>query len=226
MLPINVSPFSLLLKIHDGCSDSNSRFSDFLIFVESLSLSIPLLYITFCVFSSLMKITAFTNFKCNMNRMTSAVALAFNAQYFVRIQFPLGYNFLLMFKYEENNESSCGSMAFSQLMSNMSTVPFFGTGFNVYAPVITLFFALFTFFNVYARILAWVGVEHEDGVLLALDEDEIEEKVKAGRNIILQHQDREQRELQQHLNLSNIEESNGSSRNGSSCEEVEMGNFV
>lgn len=50
-------------------------------------------------------------------------------------------------------------------MINMEIIPLFGSSFAVYAPIITAMIGLFTFFNVYARIVKWVGIQEEDSTL-------------------------------------------------------------
>ena len=47
-------------------------------------------------------------------------------------------------------------------MSNMATVPVFGTSFTVYVPIVTILVSLMTVMNVNARVLRFVGVESED----------------------------------------------------------------
>lgn len=49
-------------------------------------------------------------------------------------------------------------------MSNMEIVPLFGSDFSTYAPIITFIMSMLTLFNIYARILKFLGIEHEDSV--------------------------------------------------------------
>ena len=213
VLPFNLSPFGFLVR--DGCEIEIREKSELYIFIESVSLSFPLVYISICVYWSLMKVTLFTNFKLNGNKMSSAVALVFNAQYFIRMQFPLGYNFLLMFKYNDK----CGTTAFSNLMSNMETVPFFGTGFSLYAPLMVLLFSIMTYFNVYPRLATLVGMEHEDVVLIALDrneaEDEVNEKLRSGEAFLV-HQSLKEND---NVFIDNPEEEDG-------IEQISFGRIV
>mmetsp|Transcript_12533 Transcript_12533/g.29066 ORF Transcript_12533/g.29066 Transcript_12533/m.29066 type:complete len:97 (-) Transcript_12533:852-1142(-) len=68
-------------------------------------------------------------------------------------------------------------------MSNMSTVPFFGTNFSVYAPLLILALCGFTLCRGYARLLAFLGVEHEDAVLVG-DQESLEAKVNEGITLL------------------------------------------
>jgi hypothetical protein len=85
-VPYNLSPFALLLRAFD---DNRG-----LLF--QLAAMIPLLYMSFCVFSSLFKFSLFGRYRLRGRKQSLGVALIFNAQYLVRLQFPLGYNYLLM----------------------------------------------------------------------------------------------------------------------------------
>ena len=81
--------------------------------------------------------------------------------------------------------------AFSSIMSDMSTVPFFGTSFSVYAPLLILAVCVFTLCDFYPRILRLLGIEHEDALMLG-DEDDLNGKVTEG--IQLMKRDAERRD--------------------------------
>jgi len=80
--------------------------------------------------------------------------------------------------------------AFNDIMSDMSTIPFFGTSFTVYAPLTILAVCLFTLCDFYPRILRFLGIEHEDALLLG-DVNELDGKVNEG--IQLMKRDAERR---------------------------------
>ncbi|CAE7416533.1 unnamed protein product, partial [Symbiodinium microadriaticum] len=84
-------------------------------------------------------------------------SLLFNATYLSRLQFSLGYNFLLFLNVKKIENTS-----FQMLMESMNIVPLFGDSFSIYAPIITALVGLFTFFNLYSRLLKFVGIEDED----------------------------------------------------------------
>lgn len=84
-------------------------------------------------------------------------------------------------------------------MSDMSTIPFFGTSFMVYAPLVTLAVCLFTICDVYPRILRFLGIDHEDALLLG-DAEELDGKVNEG--IQLMKRDAERRGVE--LELSEL----------------------
>jgi hypothetical protein len=80
--------------------------------------------------------------------------------------------------------------AFNKIMSDMSTIPFFGTSFTVYAPLVIVAVCLFTLCDFYIKILRFVGIEHEESLLLG-EEDALESKVNEG--IQLMKRDAERR---------------------------------
>ncbi|KAL7550608.1 hypothetical protein ACHAWF_013830 [Thalassiosira exigua] len=177
--PVNLSPFSWTLHAIERMEPGSTTRVLF-----QIAALVPLLYMSLCVYACLFQMSLLGPYCLRGNRRSHGVALAFNAQYLVRLQFPLGYNYLLMLKYDT---SRC---AFSDVMSDMTTVPFLGTSFSVYAPLLVLAACMFTLCDVYPRALRWAGVEHEDALLLG-DEDELDAKVSEG--IQLMKRDAERR---------------------------------
>lgn len=171
---VNLSPFALFLSWLDN--NSITKANGFFFMITAL---IPLLYMSACVYSSLFKLSFFGPYCLRGYKQSPGVALLFNAQYLIRMQFPLGYNYLLMLKYDTES-TNC---AFAQVMSDMSTVPFFGTNFSVYAPLLILALTCFTLLNGYARFLSLLGIEHEDAILLG-DTETLDRQVKEGISLI------------------------------------------
>ena len=177
-IPINLSPFALFL----GVADKGERRG----ILYQVAAMIPLLYMSVCIFSSLFKLSIFGPFCLRGRKQSPGVALVFNAQYLVRLQFPLIYNYLLVLKYD----TSSTTCAFSKVMSHMETVPFFGTSFNIYAPLLILAFCAFTLVNGYARLLGLLGFEHEDMVYLS-DQETLDSKENEGITLIRRHGERQ-----------------------------------
>eukprot|EP00584_Thalassiosira_punctigera_P012780 CAMPEP_0172548706 /NCGR_PEP_ID=MMETSP1067-20121228/17934_1 /TAXON_ID=265564 ORGANISM="Thalassiosira punctigera, Strain Tpunct2005C2" /NCGR_SAMPLE_ID=MMETSP1067 /ASSEMBLY_ACC=CAM_ASM_000444 /LENGTH=677 /DNA_ID=CAMNT_0013335961 /DNA_START=460 /DNA_END=2493 /DNA_ORIENTATION=- len=178
--PLDLSPFSWTLHALDAYHEKNSTTR---IIFQAFAL-IPLLYMSLCVYACLFQMSLLGPYCLRGNRQSAGVALVFNAQYLVRLQFPLGYNYLLMLKYDMTH------CAFSNIMSDMSTIPFFGTSFSVYAPLLILAVCLFTLCDFYPKMLRLLGIEHEDALLLG-DEDELDGKANEG--IQLMKRDAERR---------------------------------
>ena len=85
---LNLSPFSWVLVALDRGSSSQILFQ--------IAALVPLLYMSICVYSCLFQMSLLGPYCLRGNRQSHGVALVFNAQYLVRLQFPLGYNYLLM----------------------------------------------------------------------------------------------------------------------------------
>ena len=180
-IPRNLSPFGYFLDFLDGRDGENHGI------LFQITALIPLLYMSICVYSSLFKLDVFGRFCLRGNKQSHGVALIFNAQYLVRLQFPLGYNYLLMLKYD----TSSTTCAFSKIMGVMSVFPFFGTSFSVYAPLLIIALCAITLCNIYPRLLALVGFEHEDAILLG-DKETLDGKVNEGISLMKRHMDRKE----------------------------------
>jgi len=173
--PYNLSPFAL---VQESLSKKKAEGSFNVLF--QITALIPLLYMTICVSSSIFKLTMFGPFALRGYRQSHGVALVFNAQILARLQFPLGYNYLLMLKYVDS--SQC---AFSAFIGQMAVVPLFGTSFSVYAPLLIIALCVFTVFNIYPKMMNFLGVQHEDAILLG-DQETIDAKVNEGISLLRQ----------------------------------------
>ena len=92
--PYNLSPFSWTLHALDHYHEYwTSGWAQVAFQICAL---IPLLYMSLCVYTSLFQMSLLGPYCLRGNRQSAGVALVFNAQYLVRLQFPLGYNYLLM----------------------------------------------------------------------------------------------------------------------------------
>lgn len=87
---LNLSPFSWTLAALHQWGGSSSQI------LFQLAALVPLLYMSICVYTSLFQMSLLGPYCLRGNRQSHGVALVFNAQYLVRLQFPLGYNYLLM----------------------------------------------------------------------------------------------------------------------------------
>jgi len=172
-LHASLTPFAAVLSLFDHDGEKGLLF-------QTAAL-VPLVYMSVCVYSSLFKLSAFGPFCLRGNRQSGGVALAFNAQLLVRLQFPLAYNFLLMLQYDRSS-----STAFKEFMGVMALVPIFGTSFLVYVPLLILGLCCITLLNVYPRLLAILGFQHEDAILVG-DAEELDAKVSEGIRLLRKH---------------------------------------
>jgi LMBR1-like membrane protein. len=168
----NLSPFALVQE-YFGSIDSD-RY-DILFQIAAL---VPLLYMSICTSNGLFQVGRFGPYCLRGNRQSHGVALVFNAQYLVRLQFPLAYNYLLMLKYDTSET------AFSKFLGQMNVVPIFGKSFPVYAPLLIIFLCSFTLCNIYAKLMNLVGIDHQDALLVG-DKETLEAKVNEGKTLLL-----------------------------------------
>lgn len=118
---------------------------------------LTLVYMSICTYWSLFRINLGAMYTLQGPQLSLPASLIFNAQYFSRLQFSLGYNFLIMLNIQGTDRT-----AFNTLMSNMNTIPVFGHQVTVYVPIIMVLVAGITMMNLYGRMLRVVGVETED----------------------------------------------------------------
>ena len=137
---------------------------------------IPFLYLSLCTYRSLFKFRLFGEMNLQGPQQSSSLSLLLNAQYLIRLQFPLGYNYLLLLRYKASDNTG-----FMELMSNMTVIPILGTDFNVYAPLLMVLLIVFTVFNGYARLLKLVNIYHED---LMGTEEEYDERIAEGKRLV------------------------------------------
>jgi hypothetical protein len=170
----NLSPFAL---VQEYLSSDDEDQNGILFQITAL---IPLLYMSICSANGLFHVGRFGPYCLRGNRQSHGVALVFNAQYLVRLQFPLAYNYLLMLKYDTSET------AFSKFIGQMDVVPLFGKSFPVYAPLLILFLCAFTMCNVYAKVMNLMGFEHQDALLVG-DQETLDTKVNEGKALLRQY---------------------------------------
>jgi hypothetical protein len=179
-VPFNLSPFGLLLNSFSDETRHNG-------FLFQICASIPILYMSACVYYGLFKLSSFGSLCLRGHKQVQGSAFLFNSIFFVRMQFPLGYNYLLMLKYH----ASYTDCAFAKFMGNMAVVPIFGESFSVYAPLLIIVLGALSLFNVYPRFLAMLGVVHEDA-LLAGNEETLDRKEKEGKMLLRRFYERKE----------------------------------
>jgi hypothetical protein len=118
---------------------------------------LALVYMSICMYWSLFNLNLGWAFTLQGPQQSPPSSLIFNGEYFSRLQFPLGYNFLMIL-----NAPRTSMTSFEGLMTNITLVPVFGTSFQVYVPILMVVIALFTIFNLYARILSLFGIQSDE----------------------------------------------------------------
>ena len=179
--PVSLSPWGALLASvgssigRDAGAEQSGVFP---ITLQVLAL-LPLAYMSLCTYSSLFKLRLFGTYSLHGGRQSAPGALLFNSMYLIRLQFPLGYNYLRILRYD-----AAEGCAFKQLMSSTATVPLLGTPFIVYAPLAMVVLCALTVFSVYARLLRFIGLEHEDLCGDPSTDPESAERIEEGKALI------------------------------------------
>jgi hypothetical protein len=172
-LKYNLSPFALVQEYLIGNEYDSQR--EILYQIAAL---VPLLYMAVCTANGLFQVGRFGPFYLRGNKQSHGVALIFNAQYLVRLQFPLSYNYLLILKYDTSET------AFSKFLGQMNVVPLFGKSFPVYAPLLIIFLCSFTLCNIYAKLMNLVGFDHQEALMVG-DKETLDAKVNEGKSLLL-----------------------------------------
>ncbi|KAK8824104.1 hypothetical protein WA556_003429, partial [Blastocystis sp. ATCC 50177/Nand II] len=95
-----------------------------------------LFYVSACFFFSFFNLRVpFINFYSLYPHHTDVYALSGNATYLTRFQFSLFYHFFTLLQLPQ---SAYASVALSKVLGEMNTIPFLGTQFNSYMPVLVI----------------------------------------------------------------------------------------
>lgn len=127
------------------------------VWVQTVSF-LTLAYVSTCAYWSLFRGNLFgLEYVVSSPQLSPPAALIVNGEYFTRLQFSVGFNFLLLLNSKQRLTSD--SVAFLGLLRNMETIPLLGTSFTVYAPICLVVVSLLTLCNGYGKLLSFLGVE-------------------------------------------------------------------
>jgi hypothetical protein len=203
------SPIGLMMTAY-GYQDRNS------VMVQGVSF-VVLAYMSICTYWPLFQLNIGWAYKLQGPQQSSPFSLIFNAEYLSRLQFAIGYNFLMYLNVHRANNT-----AFNQLMKHMELVPVFGTSFQVYIPLIMILVALLTLFDGYGRLVKVIGIEWEDSVTSShsgfscsnkerTPDPALQEKIRIGRLVILNELKRRDSEDPNHTSGKSNSNPNGNS---------------
>mmetsp|Transcript_7202 Transcript_7202/g.9381 ORF Transcript_7202/g.9381 Transcript_7202/m.9381 type:complete len:582 (+) Transcript_7202:74-1819(+) len=136
-----------------------------------------ILYMSACAYVALFKFKYLEELALHGDAQTDVYCLLYNASYFGRLQFSLGVNYLSMLRTKDAENT-----AFATLVGDMDVVPFLGTSFNNYIPLVIVALAICTMFKALDRVLNKIGIE----TITTPQEDisEHQERIDEGRNLI------------------------------------------
>ena len=158
------SPVGMLMGIY-----SEPRTASSSLFVFSLTF---VSYLGVCSYYSLFSLTGLAG-----PQQSATFSLIFNAEYATRLQFSLGYNFVLLV-----NSSRLEQTSFQVIVQRMSTLPVFGTNMQIYLPITMVIVGLVTWFNWHQRLLSFLpGFEDSSHVD---DDDDPDEQVRMGKMLV------------------------------------------
>jgi len=166
VLAVVTTILSAILLWNECASAWSGKFSVFAILVHNASgefwrwffCVVPITYLSGCVYVALFKFKLLDVLALHGNKQTDVYNLLFNASYMGRLQFSLGINYVNQLHPQDRKH-----LAFLSLIGDMNVVPFLGTSFNTYLPVLILLLAACTFFRLFDRLLNLLGIEtHSD----------------------------------------------------------------
>lgn len=133
-VPINISPFGQM--IHAVKHNAGA--------VQFLA-AVPLMYLCGCAYFALFRMKISQYYHMHATKSTDEQSLLFNAGYLLRLIAPLGFNYITMLRAD--------GTAFERVIGQMNVIPFLGTSFNNFLPIVIALFCFATLFNVFSRVL-------------------------------------------------------------------------
>lgn len=121
-----------------------------------------LLYMVVCSYSSLFKLRVFGRFALRQHHNSTDLSLLKTSIHQCRLQFAIGYNFLLLL----NDRKLTDRAALAKLFENMKIVHVLGRDFSVYAPLLMVLLVAFTLSNGYAHVMKRLGLDQYEQVIL------------------------------------------------------------
>jgi hypothetical protein len=148
---------------------------------------LPLVYMVTTCYIALFKFNYFDALALHGNQQTDAYNLLYNASYMCRLEFSLGVVYANMLFPQDTRYT-----AFYKMVGDMDTRQFIGLSFNKWAPVLILFFAIASFFNLGNRALDCLGIGTHK--LPRRGNPEHEEKIAEGMRLVSETRARRERE--------------------------------
>lgn len=144
---------------------------------EILTLGV-LLYLVLCTYSSLFTLRLARRFSLHSHHNSSSLSLLKTSIHQCRLQFALGYNFLLLLK----DPATTRRTAFFALFREMQIVHVLGRDFSVYAPIVMVLLVAFSVSNAYARVMKQLGIEQYDEVIFG--QHDHEQQITRGESLV------------------------------------------
>mmetsp|Transcript_16873 Transcript_16873/g.28965 ORF Transcript_16873/g.28965 Transcript_16873/m.28965 type:complete len:557 (+) Transcript_16873:115-1785(+) len=186
---------SAILLWNECVSPVSSKVSIFAVMVHNapnefmclMFTSLPLVYMAACAYTALFKFKLLDSLALHGNQQTDVYCLLANSGYMGRLQFSLGVNYVNMLLKDDVD-----NLAFSKLVGDMKNVPFLGTSFNYYIPLLIVALAACTFFNVLDRFLNKIGIETHTDPGVTFDTEWEQEMTTQGQQLVARSRPRSQ----------------------------------
>lgn len=132
----------------------------------------PYFYAVLCLYFALFKVKLKGVFGLYAGHNTDSVSLLFYASQIARFSAPMSFNYMQIL--------DMNTAAFSAIMGKVNLVPVFGSTFPTFFPILLSVLCVMNLCNVYNKLLAACGLKS-----FKFDENFNDEKIDAGRGIIL-----------------------------------------
>lgn len=133
--------------------------------------SIPLMYILAAAYYSLFSLRMPGFYGIYGDNHTDPSNLLWCAAFLCKLTSPLSFNFLLFIK--------VSGTSFSDVMGIIDFVPVFGENFSEFFPMILLLFCALNLFQIYSRLLAWLGMSR-----FRFSDNSNEDKIQEGKMLL------------------------------------------
>lgn len=143
---------------------------------------VPLLYIILCTYFGLFNLKLSGWYGLYGNNHTDPSNLVWSAFFIARLTAPLCLNFLLFLKVKNT--------VYSEYMQVIDVVPFVGSKFAIFFPLLLLVFAFLNFFQIYGKFMSALGMDS-----LSLGSKVRADKVSDGKSIVARNRTERERKL-------------------------------
>jgi len=114
-------------------------------FIAQIIGIIPMSYMYACAFYALLQLNLFNYYEFMRNHQTDGPSLLFGAGYVSRMTVPLCYHFLTF--------AAVPKTAFESVMGSQDVAFIVGENFFIYFPIIVVVLTIFTYFDLYTKML-------------------------------------------------------------------------
>ncbi|KAM9446058.1 G-protein coupled receptor-associated protein LMBRD2a isoform 1-T1 [Clarias gariepinus] len=158
------------------------------IYIE-VSCFITILYLCYCVYSTVFRIRVFNYYYLQPHHQTDAYSLQFSGMLFCRLTPPLCLNFLGVIHMDSTiSHQDRQQTSYTSIMGSMRVLSFIANGFYIYYPMLIVLLCIATYFSLGTRCLNLLGFQQFMG-----DSDLTSDLVDEGKELIRRERRKRQR---------------------------------